>query len=510
MKAIALLALTVGLALAQAKRPLIAIGGINHESNTFNPRKTGLELFTPRNIPADEFLRETAKSNSTTSGFIAGAKLYGFDVYPIFDTEAPPLGPVTRDAFNALTGELIARLKAAPKLDGLLLFLMGAMVSEDYPIADAEAVHRVRAAMGDRFPIVVVHDFHANVSPEIVKLTDALITYKECPHLDSKQRGVQAAKIMAGIVSGRVRPAQALQKPPMLYNLVFQNTFRQPFLAITEESRSLEKNPKILAVSVPGGYQYGDVPTMGPSVIVVTDNDPELAGRAAKRLSDMLYATRDKLVLNLPDPAHAVAQDMASARFPVALFDTGDNIGGGSAGDSTFLIAELLHQKASGWFVPFTEPEAAAAAFRAGVGQSFNMLVGGKADNLHGKPVRVRGTVRSLHRGTYFETETRHAGRRYFDMGLTAIIEAEGSAPDLPNLVMLTTKPAIPLSIHQLTSCGVYPERMKILVVKGTIAPHPAYEPVAAKIIEVDSPGVTAVNPARFVFKNVRRPMFGL
>ena len=138
------------------------------------------------------------------------------------------------------------------------------------------------------------------------------------------------------------------------------------------------------------------------------------------------------------------------------------------------------------------------------------MLVGGKADNLHGKPVRVRGTVRSLHRGTYFETETRHAGRRYFDMGLTAIIEAEGSAPDLPNLVMLTTKPAIPLSIHQLTSCGVYPERMKILVVKGTIAPHPAYEPVAAKIIEVDSPGVTAVNPARFVFKNVRRPMFGL
>ncbi len=47
-------------------------------------------------------------------------------------------------------------------------------------------------------------------------------------------------------------------------------------------------------------------------------------------------------------------------------------------------------------------------------------------------------------------------------------------------------------------------------MVKGTIAPHPAYEPVAAKIIEVDSPGVTAVNPARFVFKNVRRPMFGL
>ncbi|MBI1788854.1 MAG: M81 family metallopeptidase [Acidobacteria bacterium] len=510
MKCIAWLALAAALASADARRPVIAIGGINHESNTFNPRKTRLADFTPRNIAREEFLRETAKSNSTVSGFIAGARESGFDVHPLFDTEAPPLGPVTRDAFDTLTRELIAGLKAAPKLDGLLLYLMGAMVTEDYPVADAEVVRRVRAAMGDRFPIVVVHDYHANVSEEIVQLTTALLTYKECPHLDSKQRGVQAARIIAGIVSGKWKPAQALVKPPMMYNLVFQNTFRPPFGPVTEESRRLEKNPKILAASVPGGYQYGDVPTMGPSVVVVTDNDPGLAKREAQRLSDMLWATRDKLVLNLPDPAKAVAQAMAGGKFPVALFDTGDNIGGGSSGDSTFILAELLRQKASGWFVPFTEPEAAAAAFRAGVGQPFDQLVGGKADKLHGAPVRVRGRVRSLHLGTYFETEVRHAGRRYFDMGLTAIIEAEGSAPDLPNLVMLTTKPAIPLSIHQLTSCGIYPERLKILVVKGTIAPRPAYEPVAALIIEVDSPGVTAVNPKRFVYKNVRRPMFGL
>ncbi len=510
MKTVVLLALAGALAAAETHRPLIAIGGINHETNTFNPRKTVLGDFTARNIPAEEFLREEAKSSSTVSGFIAGAKQHGLDVYPTFDTEAPPLGPIRREAFDTLTSEFLARLKAAPKLDGLLLFLMGAMVTEDYPLADVEVVRRVRAAMGDGFPIVVVHDYHANVSDEIVRLTSVLITYKECPHLDSKQRGEQAARIMAGIVSGKLKPVQALVKPPMIYNLIFQNTFRPPFGPVTEESRRLERNPKILAVSVPGGYQWGDVPNMGPSAVVVTDNDPELAQREARRLSDMLWASRDQLKLNLPDPAAAVAQAMASGKFPVALFDTGDNIGGGSSGDSTFILAELIRQKAAGWFVPFTEPEAAAAAFRAGVGQPFDQMVGGKADTLHGKPVRVRGRVRSLHLGTYFETEVRHAGRRYFDMGLTAVIEADGSAPDLPNLIMLTTKPAIPLSIHQLVSCGVYPERMKILVVKGTIAPRPAYEPVAAKIIEVDSPGVSAVNPARFQYKNVRRPMFGL
>ncbi len=40
---------------------------------------------------------------------------------------------------------------------------------------------------------------------------------------------------------------------------------------------------------------------MGPSVVVVTDNDPELPRREAKRLADMLWATRDQLVAGLTD-----------------------------------------------------------------------------------------------------------------------------------------------------------------------------------------------------------------
>jgi microcystin degradation protein MlrC len=138
------------------------------------------------------------------------------------------------------------------------------------------------------------------------------------------------------------------------------------------------------------------------------------------------------------------------------------------------------------------------------------MPVGGKTDDLHGKPVRIRGTVRSLHKGEYIETEIRHGGGRYYDRGLTAVIEAEGSTRDLKNLLVLTAKRSSPNSIHQLVSCGIYPERQKILVAKGTIAPRAAYEPVAAEIVTVDSPGSTAVNPARFRFRNVREKLWGL
>jgi microcystin degradation protein MlrC len=224
----------------------------------------------------------------------------------------------------------------------------------------------------------------------------------------------------------------------------------------------------------------------------------------------MLWATRDRLVLNVPEAAEAVRRASAASRFPVALIDLGDNIGGGSSGDSTFILDELLKQKAQGWVVAIADPQAAKAAFQSGVGQTFEGLVGGKTDKLHGAPVRVRGRVRSLHEGKYIETEVRHGGGRYWDMGHTAVIEAAGSTPDMPNLLLLTMKRSSPNSLHQLISVGVYPERQRILVVKGAIAPRAAYEPIAAQIIEVDTPGVTAVNPARFTYKLVRRPLFGL
>ena len=293
--------------------------------------------------------------------------------------------------------------------------------------------------------------------------------------------------------------------------VVYQNTFAAPFKPVTDESRRLEKsNPKILAVSVPGGYQWSDVPAMGPSVIVVTDNDPALAEREATRLSNMLWAMRDKLEFKVPDVATAVRDAIASDKFPVVLMDTGDNIGGGSAGDATFILAELLKQKAEGWVVVISDPEANKAAFEASIGGAFDQMVGGKTDKIHGDPVRVTGRVKALHDGNYVETEIRHGGGRYKSMGHTSVIEVEGSTRDLPNLLLLTNRPTSPNSLHQLVSNGVYPERQKILVAKGTTAPRAAYEPIAARIVEVNSGGAADVNPARFTFKHIRRPLFGV
>ena len=503
----------------QSRKPLIGVGGIVHETNTFNPKKTTMADFEEGIGGAHGILRgqavitESRNANNTVSGFIAGAEETGLELFPTIVAGPQTIGSVTADTFNTLTQELLERMQApgaGRKLDGILLFLHGTMVADGYPHADAEVVRRMRKAFGEAIPIIVVHDFHANVSEEIVKMTTAVITYKECPHLDAKDRGVQAARLMADVVAGRVKPTQAIVKPPMLFNIMFHNTYAQPMKAITDASKALEKQPKVLAASIPGGYQYADIPAMGPSVIVVTDNDPALAQREAERLAAMIWDMREDLKLKVPTPAAAVRDAMRAEKFPVVFMDTGDNIGGGSSGDGTFILEELVAQKAVGWVMAMADLEAVKAAYRAGVGGAFDMPVGGKTDNLHGKPVRIRGRVKTLTDGKFVELEMRHGGGRYWDMGNSAVIEVEGSTRDLANLLLLTPKRVIPFSLNQLISCGIYPERQRILVAKGTVAPRAAYEPVAAKIVEVDSGGVTAVNPARFTYKHIRPSLWGV
>jgi microcystin degradation protein MlrC len=496
---------------AQDKKLRIAIGGISAESNSLYRKARPMRGRDPV-LPAGEWIARTLKASTIASGVLSAAKDLGLEVVPVLRARAGSLGYVERSSFEEKLGMLVDQIRTAdPSFDGVILDLHGAMVVDGYPHGDAEVVRRVREAMGADFPIVVTHDFHANVSEEIVRHSDVLITYKENPHLDPKERGVQAATILARMIRGEVKPVQALVKPPMIVNIVYQNTFAEPYKAITDASRRLERdNPKILAASVPGGYQWADVPAMGPSAIVVTDSDPALAEHEAKRLSDMLWSIRDQLVFRVPSPADAVKQAMASDRFPVVLMDTGDNIGGGSAGDGTFILDELLKQKAQGWVTVISDPEANKAAFRAGIGGVFDEKVGGKTDSIHGSPVRVTGRVKLLSDGRYVETEVRHGGGRYHDMGPTSVIEVEGSTVDLPNLLLLTNRPTSPNSLHQLISNGVYPRRLRILVAKGVTAPRAAYEPISARIVEVNSRGATDVNPAHFTFRHVRQPLFGL
>src|SRR5207302_9177753 len=113
-----------------------------------------------------------------------------------------------------------------------------------------------------------------------------------------------------------------------------------------------------------------------------------------------LWGARASMGRELHDAAAAVARALRAERLPVVLVETGDNVGGGSAGDSTVVLAEMLRQGATDGVVCLYAPDEARQCAAAGVGGEVSLLVGGKLDRLHGDPVAVRGRVRVLHDGT--------------------------------------------------------------------------------------------------------------
>ena len=470
----------------------IAIAGFAHESNTFASKPTELSDFGV--TEGVDVVAAYADTFHEIAGYIVAADELGFELCPLFSASATPAGAVTSEAYEHFTGRIADGLGELSDVDGILLALHGAMVAEDFPQADGETVRRVRELVGSDVPIVVTHDYHGNVPEQLVQDSDALIIYKTNPHIDQKERGQQAASILVRQIRGEVKPVSAIAKPEVLFNIYYHNTSVAPMQPLMQAAIELENTPGILGCSIAAGYQYADVPFMGPSIVVVADGDEALAQRECDRLADMMWAVREQLIADVPDPAAAVRAAMASDSVPVALMDFGDNIGGGSAGDATFVLEQLLEQGADGWVVTLWDPEAAQACARAGIGAVVSLRVGGKTDDMHGPTLSVNGNVRTIHDGTYEETERRHGGGRHHDQGLTAVVGVGRSGTGNGGLLVLNSERSCPNSIHQITCVGIQPHQQKILVAKGAVAPRAAYEPVSSAIMEVDSGGATAIH----------------
>jgi microcystin degradation protein MlrC len=150
------------------------------------------------------------------------------------------------------------------------------------------------------------------------------------------------------------------------------------------------------------------------------------------------------------------------------------------------------------------DPDSVAACVETGVGGTVSLSVGGKVDR-NAPPLPIAGRVAVLHDGRYVEDLPRHGGIRLNDQGPTAVVEVAGG-----NTVVLNSLRHPPLSLGQLTSLGLDPSKARVIVVKAAIAYKAAYAPIAGTIIAVDSPGLTASNPARFTYRMIRRPILPL
>ncbi|MDP6446332.1 MAG: MlrC C-terminal domain-containing protein, partial [Pirellulaceae bacterium] len=192
-----------------------------------------------------------------------------------------------------------------------------------------------------------------------------------------------------------------------------------------------------------------------------------------------------------------------SQEGPVCLLDMGDNVGGGSPADSTFLAAELSRRAQGPAFVCLFDPESQREARRAGVGARLQLTMGGKTDELHGAPLVEQVEVVGLFDGKFVETEPRHGGFTQCDQGPTAVVR-----DDRGLTVMLSSQRMPPFSIKQLTTFDVDPAAFQVLVAKGVNAPVAAYAPVCKQLIRVNTPGCTTADMTTLPFERRRRPLF--
>ena len=167
----------------------IAVGGMQHETNTFAPTRADLDAFVkgggwPTIQYGDSLFDAVAGANLPVAGAIDALRAASHQVVPLAWAAASPSAHVTREAFETIIGSLIERLQEAMPVDGVYLDLHGAMVCEHIDDGEGEILARVRQVVGPKVPVVASLDLHANVTRRMVQMADALTIYRTYPHVD--------------------------------------------------------------------------------------------------------------------------------------------------------------------------------------------------------------------------------------------------------------------------------------------------------------------------------------
>lgn len=465
----------------------VGVLGLWHETNTYSGRVPGLADFIDYELlRGDEIAGKHRGVRSVIGGFL---ETLGARAVPLFSAGAWPAAPASRMTLDALLAQAREALELSGPLDGVLLNLHGAMVAEATPDVEVEVVRLVREIHG-ALPVVAVLDLHGNPSVELAAAADVLLSYDTYPHVDMWERGAEAAGLMQQAVAGTCL-VTAIAKRPLLTCPLAQGTNDEPMSSLMAWAKQRGRDAGALRVSLLPGFAYSDVERAGFSVLVVdTAARATVAQELAAEIAAKVVATSTSasFVVERPGPAEAVRQAMNASAWPVVLVDVADNIGGGSAGDGTVLLAELLRQAANGAVVVLADARVALAAAAAGPGGTIRTVVGGKTDALHGDPVPVEGTVVRVTDGSYTAEGTWATGQT-FCMGTTAVLDLGGVT------IVVTERATPPFHAEQLTSVGIRPAEAKILVAKGAIAWKAAYGDVARQVIEVDAPGACPLDP---------------
>ena len=478
----------------------VFVAALATETNTFSPIVVDLQGFTdslyapPGQHPATPTL---CTAPIPVSRRVCAEQ--GWSVIEGTAAWADPAGLVSRGAYERLRDEILAQLQAALPVDAVVLGLHGAMVAQGYQDPEGDFLGRIRAMVGPDVLIAAELDPHSHLTARRVAAADFFVVFKEFPHTDFVDRAEDLWRLVVDTLEGRIKPVMAVFDCRMID--VFP-TSRQPMRGFVDRLMALEAgDPKILSLSAIHGFMAGDVPEMGTKMIAVTDGDPALAAELAERLGRELFANRGKHMMPQIDERAAVAQAINAVRWPVVIADMWDNPGGGTAGDATVILKELLAQGARGVAIgTIWDPMAVQLCFVAGEGAQMPLRFGAKSAPFTGEPMDALVRVIRLEP----EAEMRF-GQSVVPFGRAARIAVLDSAGDETGIeVILNTVRAQSFDPSLFIALGIDPLAQKILVIKSTNHFFASFQPIAADILYCSAGRPYPNDPATTPYRHVR------
>ena len=476
----------------------VATGGLSHESSTFTPVPTTIESYRERFLlEGDDILNTFAGTNTPIGGFIAGAQAHDFELIPTLFGEPQPSAPTPRPLYDELLGRILDGIADAMPLDGVLLELHGSMAVGDLDAADGlgdaegHLLAAVRETVGPDVPVLAQLDIHSNISQQMVEQADVLIGRETFPEIDMAARGSECADVLVRVVRDGLRPTMALHQIPMIWGQN-QVTAHLPMRDAIAELHGIEALPGVVCGSIATCFYLADVPDMGASVYVVTDDDQALAQEYADRLGSWIYARREDWQLELSSARSALEEAQAVGRYPIILADVRDNTGGGSPGDSTGVLRTFIDMQIEDACVLYiVDPEAVARCQQAGVGALLSLEVGAKSSPLQGTPVPMEVEVAAVSDGAFQYDGPMYAGLSG-NMGPSAHVVQDGIH------VLLVSRREQPFDTAFSRSLGLDPRQMRYICVKSAAHFRAGFESWAGAIHVVSEPSLHNLDDLSF------------
>jgi len=486
--------------------PRIAIGGFQHETNTFASTPAVLADFEapdawPGLTSGGAMLEAVAGINLPAAGFAQEARSLHHELVPLTWCSAQPSGRVSRAAYEHVSALLLEGLQRAGSVDGVYLDLHGAMVAEHIDDADGELLRRVRALVGPGVPIVASLDYHANVSLLMAQAASALVSYRTYPHVDMAECGAQAARVLQDLL-GQPRPAVALEQLDFLIPLTSQSTLVEPMRSLMDQARRLQQSP-LLSVCLMPGFPAADVADCGPAIYACGYSDAA-AREAVANIAREVRSREQEFALDVYSVEQAILETTghtATRGRPLILADTQDNPGGGGNADTMSLIKALI---ASGTRRVLAgvicDPEAAARAHAAGENAMVDLRLGAHAGTAGETPLVARCKVLALGDGRFTGTGPFYRGGR-FELGPMALLEVGGVH------VAVASRKQQAADQAMFRHLRAEPADYAVLALKSSVHFRADFGPMASRILVVAAPGPNVADPGKLPFAKLRPGM---